>query len=227
VRAVKHLFGVPPTGLLVTIPGIQRWRGLASPGLLPVALGAVCVLAGLSGCATIVSGSAQKVTVDTDPPGAACVFRRGGSVIGMVSPTPGTLSVDKSRDDIEVRCTKQGYLDNVGVVGSRFQGMTFGNVLFGGLIGVIVDAQSGATAEYQPQVTLRLVPSRFADVSARDAFFDQLRSEFLGEAEKVRERIRKLCRDPECQRQLEAADREQVRGVARIEEQRAAALIGG
>ena len=49
-------------------------------------------------------------------------------------------------------CVKEGFLDVVGRVGSKFQAMTSGNILFGEIIGIAVDAVSGATAEYEADV---------------------------------------------------------------------------
>jgi len=57
-------------------------------------------------------------------------FRREGEVIGIVNPTPGSLTVKKSHADIDVTCVKEGFVDAVGRVGSKFQAMTFGNILF-------------------------------------------------------------------------------------------------
>jgi len=130
----------------------------------------------LSGCATLTTSSSQTVTMTTEPPGAACTFKREGQVIGVVNPTPGSLSVSKSHTAIDVLCSKEGFLDATGSVGSRFQAMTFGNILFGGIIGIAVDAASGATAEYEPTITIRLTPSEFADAAARDRFFDEQRN---------------------------------------------------
>ena len=87
------------------------------------------------GCATLTTSSSQTVTVQTDPPGAICEFMRDRAVVGIVNPTPGTLLVSKSRLDMTIRCDKDGYLEATGAVGSRFQAMTFGNILFGGLVG--------------------------------------------------------------------------------------------
>jgi len=121
-------------------------------GLVRLALLSLMASAFLGGCATLTTSSSQTVTLTTEPPGAACTFRREGEVIGIVNPTPGSLSVKKSHADIDVTCVKEGFLDAVGRVGSKFQAMTFGNILFGGIIGIAVDAVSGATAEYEANV---------------------------------------------------------------------------
>ena len=74
----------------------------------------------------------------------------------MVNPTPGSVAVDKSQHDITVRCRLDGFQEAVGTFDSEFQGMTAGNILFGGLIGIGVDAASGAMHEYDHTVTVVL-----------------------------------------------------------------------
>ncbi|MGE5161175.1 MAG: hypothetical protein ACM3O5_06695 [Betaproteobacteria bacterium] len=200
---------------------------------------ALLAMAMLSGCATLTTSSSQTVTMTTDPAGAACTFKRDGQVIGVVNPTPGSLSVSKSHTAIDVSCAKEGFIDARGSVGSKFQAMTFGNILFGGIIGIAVDAASGATAEYEPTITIRLIPSEFADAAARDRFFDEQRDSFIVEARKVRARISEMCQpsergsgagsmggaSPNCNDQLRLADEEEKSGLARIEVQRQAARI--
>jgi hypothetical protein len=192
----------------------------------------------LSGCATLTTSSSQTVTLTTDPAGAACTFKRDGKVVGIVNPTPGSLMVSKSHTAIDVSCIKDGYVDAAGTVGSKFQAMTFGNILFGGIIGIAVDAASGATAEYEPQITIRLTPSEFPDSAARDKFFALQRETFVTQARQVKARIAEKCQ-PEgqppgtgaigssanCEEQLRLADAEEKAGLARIEAQRQAAKV--
>jgi hypothetical protein len=104
----------------------------------------------------------------------------------------------------------------------------------------VVDAASGATAEYEPTITIRLTPSEFADAAARDAFFDQQRTTFVAQARNVRQRIVEMCRSndrpsgagsfgtsaaPDCEAQLRLADDEEKSGLARIETQRQNAKV--
>ncbi len=210
---------------------MRSFRFCAALALLAMAL--------LSGCATLTTSSSQTVTMTTEPAGAACTFKREGQVIGVVNPTPGSLSVSKSHSAIDVSCSKEGFLDATGSVGSKFQAMTFGNILFGGIIGIVVDAASGATAEYEPTITIRLTPSEFADAAARDRFFDEQRDIFVAQARQVRARISEKCQSsgrpsgagsmgvpsPNCDDQLRLADDEEKSGLARIEAQRQAARI--
>jgi len=192
---------------------------------LRLALLALMASSFLGGCATLTTSSSQTVTLTTEPPGAACTFKREGAVIGIINPTPGSLTVSKSHADIDVTCTREGYLDAVGRVGSKFQAMTFGNILFGGIIGIAVDAVSGATAEYEANVAIRMTPAEFASAEARDKFFEQQRETFVAQAKQVRERISSMCNPPACEQQLRLADDEEKAGLARIETQRQAARI--
>jgi hypothetical protein len=146
-------------------------------------------------------------------------------VIGIINPTPGSLVVKKSHADIDVTCVKEGFIDAVGRVGSKFQAMTFGNILFGGIIGIAVDAASGATAEYEANVTIRMTPAEFPSAEARDSFFDQQRATFVAQARQVKERITRMCAAPDCDRQLKLADEEEKAGLARLEAQRQSARV--
>jgi hypothetical protein len=189
--------------------------------MLLLAIGAAVLS---TGCATITTNPSQNVTILTDPEGAACTFTRDGKVVGVVNPTPGSLAVQKSHADISVECTKADHLPAKGVIGSKFQAMTLGNIIFGGIIGIAVDLASGATAEYAGQIRITLVPAQFASAAERDAFFDRRRAEFAGEAAQVRERIGKMCTS-DCDQQLAAAAAEERAGLERIEAGRASAVV--
>ncbi|MBK9584972.1 MAG: hypothetical protein IPO55_03550 [Alphaproteobacteria bacterium] len=110
----------------------------------------------LSGCSTIVEGKTQSVSVSTPgAEGAICTL--SSPAIGNLSiKTPDTIMVQKSKHNIDVRCTKDCYEDTVGTIPSSFEGMTFGNIIFGGIIGVGVDAASGAMNNYQPSLMIQM-----------------------------------------------------------------------
>jgi len=179
----------------------------------------------LNGCATITKSSAQAVTVNTRPAGAECTLTREGSIIAAINPTPGTISVQKDKDPITVQCHKDGYLESSGTLASEFEAMTFGNIIFGGLIGVGVDAASGAMSTYPPLVTITLIPDSFPSMRERDAFFDRLRDDFIAEADKSRALIAEGCLEEDCESQLAQADEARKARLAEIESMRSAASI--
>ena len=79
---------------------------------------ALMVVGPLTGCATLVKGASQSVTVNTDPQGATCALTREGKQIAAVNSTPGTVSVDKSRKAVAVSCSKPGYQESAGTITS-------------------------------------------------------------------------------------------------------------
>lgn len=177
-----------------------------------------------TGCATITGGTSQTIAVTTNPDGADCQFTRDGKLVGRINPTPGVMPVSKASGNIGVSCTKEGYVPTVGSVSSEFQAATFGNILLGGIIGVAVDAASGAMNKYPEQVSFTLVPAAFATTAARDAFFDKMRDTFLVEYGEVVARINAVCRN-DCDRQLAAADSAKKQKLADIEAKRQAAVV--
>ncbi len=179
----------------------------------------------VSGCATIVSGGGQTIAVKTDPEGADCQFTRENLLIARVNPTPGVMHVGKAAGGISVQCRLEGYQDTVGSVASEFQAATLGNIILGGLIGVVVDAASGAMSKYPESVTFTLVPLAFKSAAERDHFFDELRTTFLGEYEEVVSRIKASCNQSECEIQLKSAEAGRDKRLADIERRRLAAKI--
>lgn len=84
------------------------------------------------------------------------MLSRNGAQIGSVSPTPGTIEISKSRHDIDIRCNKVGFPASGGKLTSELEAMTFGNILIGGLVGVAIDAGTGAMNKYQKTITVPL-----------------------------------------------------------------------
>jgi hypothetical protein len=121
-------------------------------------VGCIVVAALLAGCATITRGTMQSVSVNTpNVTGAVCTL--SSTSIGTRTITaPATVSLEKGQDNIAVHCKKQCYTDGVGTLASSVEGMTAGNILVGGVIGLGVDAASGAINKYEPGVDIRMTP---------------------------------------------------------------------
>jgi hypothetical protein len=116
-----------------------------------------------------------------------CSLSREGKLVAVVNPTPGSIPVEKASGSISVICKKATYQDSAGLLASEFQSMT----LFGGIIGVAVDATSGAMNMYPGMVTITMIPEEFPSLAARDRFFDEMRATLLRETAEVTERITK------------------------------------
>jgi hypothetical protein len=67
-------------------------------------------------------------------------------------------SVEKSKEDIQIRCTKPAWQDAASTIPSNFEGWTLGNLVLGGIIGFGVDAATGAINEYPHTFQVPMTP---------------------------------------------------------------------
>ncbi|MDE2164543.1 MAG: hypothetical protein KGJ53_15380 [Alphaproteobacteria bacterium] len=115
----------------------------------------VLVAASMGGCATIIQGSTQSVSITSKPEdGAKCVLKNSQGTWYVT--TPGSVNVHKTKTDLTVTCQKDGVGTGSVVAVAKFGGTTFGNVLAGGLIGITVDAASGANFYYDSPILVTL-----------------------------------------------------------------------
>lgn len=123
----------------------------------------------LSGCASIVDGSNQSLSVKTssaegDVAGASCQLTNDKGT--WFVRTPGTVTVHRSYDALNIRCKHNGYHTAIQVTKSFTKSMAFGNVLFGGVIGVGVDMSTGAAYDYPDLITVEMAPAATATTTA-------------------------------------------------------------
>jgi hypothetical protein len=125
--------------------------------LSPRLLVALAATVAASGCATITRGTTEAWTVETDPVGASVSLSSGENCT-----TPCTLK-KKRKDAFQVTLKKDGYQSVETQVLSQTSGAgaagMAGNVIIGGLIGIGVDAASGATKDLKPNpLVVKLEP---------------------------------------------------------------------
>ena len=179
-----------------------------------------------SGCATISKGSSQEFTVRTDPPGATCELSRKNISIGVVDSTPGTIQLGKDMSPLEIVCRKSGYLDGSEKVAPHLQQAYFNNFYFGGIVGMVVDAGSGAAVEYQSEIHLRLLPESFVSATSRDEYFEKWRDELRAASEKIKADISEKCPNGQCGKLLDDLDAKTRAAMAEVEVSRQRAKIG-
>lgn len=148
-------------------------RSLAAHGRLTAMIGLALTC---SACATMVGGSTQEVLIQSEPAGAYCKVERLGATVGFVNPTPGKTVLPRSKENVVVGCTLAGYEQSNEILAASFTGATVGNILLGGLVGIAVDAASGANNRYPDRVLVVMTPESFTDAAARDAHFAGIRS---------------------------------------------------
>lgn len=119
----------------------------------------VSTLTALSGCATIISGSSQKISlqaIDKNTqhviPDAKCSLTNSKGVIHPVYGNPGSITVDREYGKLQANCTARGYRQTGVGVGESFNAWTLVDILF--WPGFFVDAATGAAKKYPSHITV-------------------------------------------------------------------------
>ena len=114
----------------------------------------------LSGCATIMSGTSQVVSINSEPQGASVsTFTKHGQQI-LCSATPCTIQLHKKTQMLNFRMID--YYDehyNLKVV-RRVQPWFLGNLLLGGLPGIILDVSTGSYIKMPDGITVEMRETR-------------------------------------------------------------------
>ena len=127
---------------------------------LAFATAAVLASLELAGCASIVDGNTQSLSVKTlnkseqELVGARCSLTNDKGVWFLVA--PGSVTVHRSYADLVVACEAADQEPGSTRAPSSTKGMAFGNVLVGGLIGAGVDIATGAAYDYPQLITVTM-----------------------------------------------------------------------
>jgi hypothetical protein len=116
----------------------------------------------LSGCATLFNGQSQAITVSSAPEGAqVTVSNRAGQRV-HVGETPVTLTLKRGAGYFKsevytLAFSKPGFADQQITISGTTSGWYFGNILLGGLIGMLaVDPVTGAMYSLPKSVSATL-----------------------------------------------------------------------
>lgn len=120
-----------------------------------------CVLAALilTGCASITGSKNQPLSVQAvhtgkSLEGADCTLTNDKGT--WFAKTPGSVVVQKSGQDLVIRCEKDGVPAGSTTVASSANAGAWGNILFGGIIGYAVDAGTGAAFDYPSSLSVQM-----------------------------------------------------------------------
>ena len=111
----------------------------------------LCVVAVLStllivACATIMNEEMVSVPVYTTPSGANLTIN------GMEYTSPATIQAPRGKGDFKLHIEKEGYKPVDILLTQSCDGWLWGNIVFGGLIGLAVDFISGDAYDLEPEV---------------------------------------------------------------------------
>ena len=113
---------------------------------------ALAILATMSsGCASIVSGTNQPISVETKLKGSPVVgayCKLNNDKGTWFVTTPGSITIQRSVQNLDIKCDKEGTEPGLLSVKSSAKAMAFGNILLGGPIGAGIDVVTGAAFDY-------------------------------------------------------------------------------
>lgn len=104
----------------------------------------------MTGCASIISGSTQTLSFTSVPENANISITNRAGVKVHTGQTPATVTLKKGAgyfkpESYQVTFSKEGYQTKTMTVKGTISGWYFGNILFGGVIGLLaVDPATGA-----------------------------------------------------------------------------------
>jgi hypothetical protein len=106
----------------------------------------------LSGCATIIHGSTQVMAIQSNPAGATVAINGIRS-----AQTPASITLPRKQTH-SLEISLDGFRPFQMQLQRGTSGWVWGNLVFGGLIGLVVDASSGAMYKLTPeQVSAQLL----------------------------------------------------------------------
>ena len=126
---------------------------------LALAVSAVCISMA-SGCASIMGSQTQPLRVEAfdtagnEVIGADCRMSNGSQEFRVV--TPGSVVVKRAYGNMNVTCQKAEQPDGKGTIVSTMHPLMLGNILFGGVIGIAIDAFGGAGWTYPQWVQVAM-----------------------------------------------------------------------
>ena len=124
---------------------------------------AIAAVLSLNACATIMHGGKQNVGINSTPSGATVFI--DGQNMGV---TPANLNLSR-KDTHIVRIDLAGYQPYEMTMSRGVSGWVWGNLVFGGLIGLVVDASTGALYKLSPEQVDGQLVTRQAMLNGRTA----------------------------------------------------------
>lgn len=129
----------------------------------------------VSGCATIASDNKTFVTIDTTPPKAHCSIKGDNYTQDITTPT--TINIPAKAAPIDIVCLFDGYHQTSDRVDTKMDGWIFGNILAGGIVGVVIDAATGAGDKYPEKIAITLDKRTFASQNELNSWYDNRESD--------------------------------------------------
>jgi hypothetical protein len=103
-------------------------------------------------CATVAHGTTQAIRVESEPPGAVVSLNCVENSVPLLGRTPITIQVQRKSKSCAVGLAKEGYVPTTVPLQRTLSGVYIGNLLVGGVVGLVADAADGAMYKQGPPV---------------------------------------------------------------------------
>lgn len=190
-------------------------------------LAAIAGLSLLSACASIVSGTDSATYIETKPVDARC--RLHGQDFTREVNTPTSLPLPARASPITVECNADGFQRTTQQLEASMDGWIFGNLIFGGIIGGVVDVARGAGKKYPPQFQIVMDPVAFRTEQDRDRHYNDRLRIANEKWDRLVTTVRGQCdqgASGDCQRRVEEVESRRKQEVEGIEANRRSSRIG-
>ena len=107
----------------------------------------------MTSCASVMTGKTDLISVNSSPVGAAFTTN-----VGIKGVTPTKIEVPDNTD-IEFTFEKEGYAPATYTAPRKMSGWVWGNIVLGGVIGLVVDFASGGVYTHEKEVVVTLAPA--------------------------------------------------------------------
>jgi len=145
----------------------------------------VLIAVSVVGCASIVSRSSWPLTVNTNPNGAQVEITDRNGLTVFKGSAPATVKLNSGAgffvpQRYTIKISQEGYEDKIVTVRCTINGWYLGNLIFGGLIGLlIVDPATGAMYRLSTDiVSVSLEPKNFSERSLQIIDINDLPKEY-------------------------------------------------
>ena len=125
-----------------------------------------------SGCASITGSETQQLSLTTagaashPVEGVSCTLRNDKGTWKATAPS--FVNVTRSSQDLTVQCSKDGMSDGMLKAVSRAGGGMYGNIIFGGGIGALIDHGKGTGYNYPDLLPVEMGKSLVVDRRTQD-----------------------------------------------------------
>lgn len=181
----------------------------------------------LPSCASIVSDNDSTTYIATEPEGARCELH--GQDFTRVVTAPDSINLPAEAAPITVACKADGFRTTTQELDTSMDGWVVGNLIFGGIIGVAIDAARGAGMKYPSQITVLLDPESFKTTVERDDWYDKRQKVLEEKWGATITEIENQCEvnaTEACDSRIKAAQELKAKELEEVEQRRASAVVG-